>query len=83
MDLAALSKSVAYSVARDEMLQRTDSPWAQWWVVPSDDKQAARLNVIQHILRTVPYENIAPEPCAIPQRQRDAEYQPPPKARAL
>ena len=62
------------------MLRLTDSPWAEWYVVNSDDKQSSRLNVISHILKSVPYENIAPEPCKIPPRETDASYCPPPEA---
>lgn len=80
IDLAARTKAVQYLRARDEMLERTDFPWAQWWVVPSDDKQASRLNCIQHLLCQIPYENVAPEPVQLPKREK-SDYTSPPKAR--
>lgn len=57
------------------MLERTDFPWAKWWVVPSDDKQASRLNCIHHLLASVPYENVAPEPMELPRRESDGYEQ--------
>ena len=50
IDLEALNKWDAYSVARDEMLRRTDSTHAPWTVVRTNDKLRGRINVIQHVL---------------------------------
>ena len=46
MDLKSFSRWYDYSRARDEMFQATDTPWAPWYVVRSDDKKRARLNAI-------------------------------------
>lgn len=58
--LASVSRSkwTSYARARDEMLKRTDSKWAPWWVLPSDDKKAARLNCISHLLSLIDYEDV-------------------------
>src|SRR5271157_3977361 len=51
MDLKSYSRWYDYSRARDEMFQATDTPWAPWYVIRSDDKRRARLNAISHLLR--------------------------------
>jgi len=48
MDLESYSRWYDYSRARDEMFKATDSSWAPWYVVKSDDKRRARLNLITH-----------------------------------
>ena len=56
MDLKSYSRWYDYSRARDEMFKATDTSWAPWYVVRSDDKKRARLNVITHLLKHIPYE---------------------------
>jgi polyphosphate kinase 2 len=58
MDVESYRRWWDYSRAFDEMLTRTDSDAAPWWVVPSDDKKAARINCISHILASIPYERV-------------------------
>jgi polyphosphate kinase 2 len=58
MDLESYRKWWDYTAAYDEMITKTDSEWAPWWIVPSDDKKAARINCITHILSSIPYEVI-------------------------
>ena len=55
IDLEALNKWDAYSVARDEMLRRTDSTHAPWTVIRANDKRRGRINVIQHVLHHLPF----------------------------
>ncbi len=50
MDLAEHELYVRYSMAKDTTFQYTDIKQAPWYVVPSDDKRAARLNCISHLL---------------------------------
>ena len=52
--LRSYSRWYDYSEARDEMFVATDSAWAPWYVVSTDDKRRARLNVITHSLGRVP-----------------------------
>ncbi len=59
MDLKSFSKWYDYSRARDDMFAATDSSWAPWYVLRSDEKKRARLNVIAHLLRHVPYRGPA------------------------
>ena len=80
MDLESRARWVEYSKAKDEMFRHTDTEHAPWYVVASDDKRRARLNVIRHLLSLVPYEDLTPEPLALPPRQPDAGYVRPPMA---
>ncbi len=68
MDLASYEKWDEYTNARDEMLARTHSEWAPWRTVLSDDKEAARLNLISDILAAVPYTPLEREPVVLPER---------------
>jgi hypothetical protein len=67
-------------MAKDTTFQYTDIKQAPWYVVPSDDKRRARLNCISHILASIPYENIVPDPVVIPDRERGLGYVRPPMA---
>jgi polyphosphate kinase len=55
IDLEALNKWDAYTVARDEMLKRTDCPHAPWTVIRANDKRRGRINVIQTVLGSLTY----------------------------
>lgn len=68
MDIASYSKWDDYTNARDDMLARTSSEWAPWRTVHSDDKDAARLNVISDILATVPYAPLPRDEVRLPDR---------------
>ena len=61
MDLKSYSRWYDYSRARDDMFKATDTPWAPWHVVRSDDKRRARLNTIAHLLSLIPYEELPRE----------------------
>jgi polyphosphate kinase 2 len=66
MDLESISRWEDYSRAKDEMMVHTDIPEAPWYVVESDDKKVARLNMIAHLLSSVPYYEVARPPLARP-----------------
>ena len=74
MDLKSYSRWFDYSRARDDMFKATDSSWAPWFVVRSDDKKRARLNIIRHILGQVPYEALPREKVELPKRQKQGDY---------
>ncbi|XZG71409.1 polyphosphate kinase 2 [Chitinibacteraceae bacterium HSL-7] len=59
MDVASYQKWDEYTEARDEMLRKSDSGWAPWHVIRSDDKRRARLNIIRHLLGSIPYKKIS------------------------
>ncbi|HUY49198.1 MAG TPA: polyphosphate kinase 2 [Streptosporangiaceae bacterium] len=68
MDLESISRWEDYSRAKDEMFVHTDIPEAPWYVVESDDKRRARINMIAHLLSTIPYHDVQPQPLALPPR---------------
>jgi polyphosphate kinase 2 len=74
MDLKSYSRWYDYSRARDEMFKATDSAHAPWYVVPSDDKRRARLNVISHLLENVPYKAPRRAKIKLPPRQDARGY---------
>jgi len=75
MDLKSYSRWFDYSRARDEMFAATDTAWAPWYVVRSDDKKRARLNTIRHLLSQIPYEEAPREKIKLPKRQKPGDYQ--------
>ena len=77
MDLKSFSRWYDYSKARDEMFRATDSSWAPWFVVDSNDKRRARLNVITHILSQIPYKEVPREKVKLPKRQKPGDYRDP------
>jgi polyphosphate kinase 2 len=74
MDLESITRWEAYSRAKDDMFTMTDTPEAPWYVVESDDKQRARINMIAHLLSTIPYHDV-PEPVlTLPPRPKSTGY---------
>jgi polyphosphate kinase 2 len=74
MDLKSYSRWYDYSRARDDMFKATDTPWAPWNVVRSDDKRRARLNVISHLLSQIPYKELPREKPDLPKRGKAHGY---------
>src|ERR1700746_1995191 len=77
MDLKSYSRWYDYSRARDEMFHATDTSWAPWYVVNSDNKRRARLNVLTHILSKIPYEELPRQKVELPKRQHRGDYKDP------
>jgi polyphosphate kinase 2 len=77
MDLEAQARWYDYSRARDAMFAATDTSWAPWYVVPSDDQRKARLNCIAHLLSVIPYTEVPREPIKFPKRQAKGNYKEP------
>jgi polyphosphate kinase len=74
MDLESISRWEDYSRAKDEMLVHTDIPEAPWNVVDSDDKRSARINMIAHLLTTIPYHDVQRLPLTLPERPPSGGY---------
>jgi polyphosphate kinase len=74
MDTASFSRWYDYSRARDMMLEATDTKHAPWRLIRSDDKRRARLNVISHILDTIPYKKLKREKVKLPKRSDKGRY---------
>jgi polyphosphate kinase len=77
MDLKSYSRWYDYSRARDEMFLATDTAWAPWHVVHSDDKRRARLNVLTHMLSHIRYEEPPRPKVRLPKRQERGDYKEP------
>ncbi len=73
-DLESVRRWYDYSVARDAMFMSTDTDFAPWHIVRSDDKRRARLNCIRHLLSCIPYEELPYEQIEIPERDKTHEY---------
>ena len=66
IDEASLDKWDAYSAAREDMFRHTDTAWAPWTVVKTDDKRRARINAIQVFLRGLDYPEKAEDVVGTP-----------------
>jgi polyphosphate kinase 2 (PPK2 family) len=78
MDLASRARWVDYSRAKDAMFAATDTRQAPWYVVHADSKKRARLNYLHHLLSLIPYEDLTPDPIALPPLQAAEGYVRPP-----
>jgi polyphosphate kinase 2 len=73
-DLSSRSKWFEYSRARDTMFAATNTNFAPWHIVRSDDKRRARLNCIRHLLSLIPYEKVTKKKAYLPDRIMDDAY---------
>jgi polyphosphate kinase len=73
-DLYSRSRWFEYSRARDIMLKATDTEFAPWYIVPSDDKRRARLNCIRHLLSLIPYKKMKRHKVKLPKRSKKDAY---------
>jgi polyphosphate kinase len=74
MDLPSRERWFDYSRARDMMLEATDTEWAPWHIVQSDDKKRARLNCLSHLLSLIPYEPVKGPKVKLPDRSMKHAY---------
>ncbi len=74
MDLESITKWEDYSRAKDEMFVHTDIPEAPWYVVESDDKRRARINMIAHLIASIPYHDVQWLPLQLPSRPASHGY---------
>jgi polyphosphate kinase len=74
MDLPSRERWYDYSRARDIMLEATDTDFAPWHIVHSDDKKRARLNILSHFLGLIPYETPSQKKIKLPNRDRKHSY---------
>lgn len=80
MDLQSITRWEDYSRAKDEMFVHTDIPSAPWYTVESEDKKRSRINVISHLLNTIPWEHVEKNIPEIPERpESDSTYERPPR----
>ena len=74
MDLPSRRRWYDYSRARDLMLKKTDTRIAPWHIVRTDDKRAARLNTIAHVLSQIPHKKLPAQKIKLPRRRTKAAY---------
>jgi polyphosphate kinase 2 len=74
MDLPSRQRWYDYSRSRDKMLEATDTAFAPWYIVRSDDKKRARLNVLSHFLGLIPYEQPNRDKIKLPARDKRGAY---------
>ena len=55
IDLQSLDKWQAYTEAKEAMIRRTDTEWAPWTTVKSNDKKRARINAMRAFLSRFDY----------------------------
>jgi polyphosphate kinase 2 len=74
MDIESWQRWDDYTRARDEMLAATDTPYAPWYIVRTDDKKKGRLNCIAHFLSLVPFEEIPHKKVHLPKRHTAGKH---------
>jgi polyphosphate kinase 2 len=68
MDLRSFARWDDYTRARDDMFMATDTAWAPWFVARSNDKRRGRLNIIEHLLASIPYGRVPRTKVKLPKR---------------
>lgn len=83
MDLQSIARWEDYSRAKDEMMVHTDTPGSPWYIVESDIKKHARLNMISHLLGSIRYADVQMSDITIPDRPKaKSSYVRPPREHA-
>lgn len=80
MDLQSITRWEDYSKAKDQMFVHTDLPDSPWYTVESEDKKRSRINVINHILESIPWKRTEIDVPEIPERPEGGDYERPPRA---
>ena len=69
MDTESVRRWWDYTAAYQRMIEATHTPEAPWYIVPADDKRRARLNLIRHLLDSIPYAKVKQDLPKIPKTQ--------------
>jgi polyphosphate kinase len=69
MDTESVRRWWDYTAAYQRMIEATHTSWAPWHIVPADNKRSARLNLIRHLLDSIPYKKVGEELPKIPKAQ--------------
>lgn len=77
LDLDSYSRWYDYSRARDDMFAATDTDLSPWYVADSNNKKRVRLNIISHILKSIPYKALPRAKIKLPKRQKAQGYREP------
>jgi polyphosphate kinase 2 len=79
MDLESIRRWEDYSRAKDELFAATDNPDIPWMIVESEYKRNARINMIAHLLSSVPWEPVPRAALRLPKRPTTSGYVRPPR----
>ena len=80
MDVESYSRWYDYSRARDDMFKATDTAWAPWYTLHTDQKRRSRLDLINHLLSKIPYKKTPRDKVKLPARQKPGNYREPKRA---
>ena len=69
MDVDSYTRWDDYTRCRDDMFEATDTAWAPWYIARSDNKRQARLNIISHLLSSIPYKKVPTGAVKLPKRK--------------
>jgi polyphosphate kinase len=75
MDLQSRVRWEDYTHAKEEMLERTNTPESRWYIVEGNDKRRARLNCMDHLLKLIPYDDVSQPDVKLPERVFDPDYE--------
>jgi polyphosphate kinase 2 len=75
MDLQSRTRWEDYTAAKEEMLKRTNTAHAPWYIVEGNDKRRARLNCMAHLLKQIPYEDVPQAVVKLPERVFNPNYE--------
>ena len=74
MDIESWTRWNDYSQARDRMFAATDTPYAPWFILRSDNKKKARLNCIRFLLEKIPHKRVKRPKVELPRRSKRGAY---------
>jgi polyphosphate kinase 2 len=78
MDVESIRRWESYSRAKDDMFMHTDTVESPWYVVAAEDKRRARINMIAHLLSTIPYYGVESPPLVLPRHRSISDDRRPP-----
>jgi polyphosphate kinase len=74
MDLQSRARWEQYTKAKEHMLEITSTKNSPWWIIDGNDKKAARINCISHLLSQIPYETVPHAEVVLPERVHNPDY---------
>jgi polyphosphate kinase 2 len=74
MDLQSRARWEQYTKAKEHMLEITSTKNSPWWIIDGNDKKAARINCISHLLSQIPYEDVPHAQVILPERVHNPDY---------
>lgn len=73
MDLESVYRWDEYSRAKDQMMVHTDTPQSPWYIVESEVKKHARLNMMAHLLSTIDHHDVERAKVTLPEQPVQAD----------